>query len=39
MKAPIIILGLVSAGLAYGLYQRNSSASMEAEQRSEGAHV
>ena len=32
MKVPIIILGLVSAGLAYGLYQRNSSAGMEAEQ-------
>lgn len=32
MKVPIIILGLVSAGLAYGLYQCNSSAGMEAEQ-------
>ena len=32
MKVPIIIFGLVSVGLAYGLYQRNSSASMEAEQ-------
>ena len=32
MKVPIIILSLVSAGLAYGLYQRNSSASTEAEQ-------
>ncbi len=32
MKAPIIILGVVSAGLAYGLYQRNSSATAESEQ-------
>ena len=32
MKVPIILLGLVSAGLAYGLYQRNSSAGMEAGQ-------
>jgi len=32
MNVPVIILSLVSAGLAYGLYQRNSSASTEAEQ-------
>ena len=32
MKVPVIILSLVSVGLAYGLYQRNSSAGTETEQ-------
>jgi len=32
MKAPVIILGLICAALAFGLYKRNSSASTEAEQ-------
>lgn len=32
MKAPVIILGLICAALAFGLYKRNSSAGAEAEQ-------